>query len=205
MDILFRLIDSKSKSRLLSKFLERPGASFSVSDLGRLADLPKASVSVIIRQWEEEVLVQCRQQGRNKLVSINSNYYLLPELKKISEKTRNFQKPLFDRLKSMPVLKNPKIRAILAFGSRIKGNYARHSDLDLLIGVENKANPITEKIVEGMVSATQKTGVRFSPTILSGKEIRARWKEKDLFILNALNHGKIIKGAEWLEHLQTTP
>ncbi len=205
MDILLRLIDSKSKSRLLARLLERPNASFSVSELGRLADLPKASVSVVVTQWQGEGLVLAKQQGRNKLVSINSKYYLLPELKKIFEKTKNFQKPLLDQLKSLPILKSPKIKAVVVFGSRIKGGYSHASDLDVLVGLENKDDPITERAMEEFVAATEKTGVRFSPIFLGKKEIRIRWKEKDRLLLNILNGGRIIKGGKWVEHIQTAP
>jgi len=205
MDILTRLIDSKSKASLLVKLLERPHSAFSVSDLGRLAGLPKASVSVIIAQWQKDGLVMSRQQGRNKLITLNSGFYLLPELKKISEKTKNFQKPLLDWLESLPVLKNPKIKAVVMFGSRARNDFSHASDLDVLIGIENKNSQVAERIVEEFVQATKKTGVRFSPTILYKNEIQNRWKEKDQFIKNILNQGKIIKGREWLEHLQTTP
>lgn len=205
MDILLRLVDSKSKIRLLSKLLERPNSSFSVSELGRLADLPKSSVSVIVMHWQDEELIVSQKQGRNKLVSINSKYYLLPELRKIFEKTKNPQKPFLDKLKSLPLLENPKIKAIVVFGSRIKGGHSPASDLDIMVGVETKDNSVTEKAVEAFVAATKKTGVRFSPTLMEKNEIKGRWKEKDKFILDILTHGKIIKGGKWLEHIQTAP
>jgi len=52
--MLQTLIDSAAKARLLEKMLERPGASFSVSGLGRLSDLSKASVSNIVSEWEKQ-------------------------------------------------------------------------------------------------------------------------------------------------------
>ncbi|MDO8634268.1 MAG: nucleotidyltransferase domain-containing protein [archaeon] len=203
MEILSRLIDSESKAKLLSRLMTRPD-SFSVSELSRLADLSKASVSVIVKQWGNVGLVLCRQQGRNKLVSINKGFYLLPELKKIFEKTRNFQKPLLDKLQSLPVLKNKQVKAVIVFGSRSRNDFLHASDFDVLIGLENKNSPIAEKIVESFVEATKQTGVRFSPALLDKKDIKQRWKEKDKFILNVLTTGKILKGAKWLGDLQAT-
>ncbi len=202
MDKLSRLVDSKSKAKLLACFMERLDSSFSVSGLGRLASLPKASVSAIITQWAREGLVLSREQGRNKMVFLNSKFYLLPELKKIFEKTRDFQKPLVDQLKSLPALKSREVKAAVLFGSRARKDYTHFSDLDVLIAVENKNSSATERIFEEFVQATKKTGVRFSPVMLGKKEMRERWKEKDQFMLNALNEGKIIKGGKWLEHLQ---
>lgn len=100
MDILTRLIDSKSKASLLAKLLERPHSAFSVSELGRLAGLPKASVSVIIVQWQKDGLVLSKQQGRNKLITLNSEFYLLPELKKIFEKTKKSRLEIAAKLRS---------------------------------------------------------------------------------------------------------
>lgn len=204
MDILLRLIDTKSKTALLSRLMERPQSSFSVSELGRLAGLPKASVSVIIAKWQEGGLVFARMQGRNKIVSLNSKFYLLPELKKIFEKTKNFQKPLITILQSALVLKNSKVKAVVVFGSRARNDFSYASDLDVLIGIENKDSPLAEKIVEEFVKATKKTGIRFSPTLMDKKEIQGRYEEKDHFILNILKQGKIIKGGKWLEHIQST-
>ena len=205
MEILSGLIDSQSKARLMAKILDRPNAVFSVSELGRLSDLSKASVSVIITQWERTGLVLSRRQGRNKLVSLNRGFYLLPELQKISEKAKDFQKPLVDMLLSLPVLKSHKVKAIVLFGSRARKDFSNFSDLDVLIGVEKKDDPIAERISEEFVHATTRSGVRFSPVVLAKSEIRERRKEKDHFLQNILSEGKIIAGAKWLERIQTAP
>lgn len=204
MWILQQLVDSKSKILLLERLLDKSQA-FSVSELSRLADLPKASVSVIVSEWEKAGLVLAEQQGRNKLVKLNSKFYLLPDLKKIFRKTAHFQEPLFNRLKSMKVLKAKKVLAVVVFGSRLRGNFSHQSDLDVLIVVENKNCPLAEKIVEGFVKATNGTGIRFSPVTLDVKETRRRWVEKDLFIQNIFREGKILKGSDFVEHLQAAP
>ncbi len=202
MDILERLVDSGSKAKLLVKLLERPTASFSVSELGRMAGLPKASVSNIVAQWQGLGLVLSRQQGRNKLVFLNPKFYLLPELKRIFEKTKNFQKPLLKKLKSMRSWKSPNILAAIVFGSRTRKDYTHSSDLDALIVLKDKDAKATERIVEEFVEATKKTGVRFSPLVLSKKDFQKRWREKDKLTLNILTEGKTLKGGKWIEHLQ---
>jgi predicted nucleotidyltransferase len=180
-------------------------AVFSVSQLSRLCSLPKATVSRIIKDWEEGGLILSQEQGRNKLVSINQNFYLLPELKSIFEKARDFQKPLIDRLKTMPIIKSRSIKAIVVFGSRTTQDFSHASDLDVMIGLEDKNSPIAEKIAEAFVQASIETGITFSHVFLDKKEIKTRWKEKDEFIRNILAKGKILKGGKWLEHLQAAP
>jgi len=100
MRVLQQLVDSKSKILLLGKLLDKSQA-FSVSELSRLADLPKATVSVIVSEWEKAGLVSAEQQGRNKLVKLNSRFYLLPDLKKIFKKAASFQKPLFKKTQTI--------------------------------------------------------------------------------------------------------
>ncbi|MDP2974461.1 MAG: winged helix-turn-helix domain-containing protein [Candidatus Diapherotrites archaeon] len=204
MRVLQQLVDSKSKILLLGKLLDKSQA-FSVSELSRLADLPKATVSVIVSEWEKAGLVLSEQQGRNKLVRLNSRFYLLPDLKKIFKKTANFQEPLFNRLKSMKALKAKNVKVVVVFGSRLGVNFSHQSDLDVLIVVENKNCPLAEKIVEEFVKATNGTNIRFSPIILDAKETRGRWIEKDAFIKNIFRNGKILKGSDFVEHLQAAP
>lgn len=190
--------------QLLSVVLSRPH-EFSVSELARLANLSKASVSNIVAEWERTGVVLSRQQGKNKLVSINSKFYLLPELRRVYEKTRDYQKPLLKKLDALKVLNRPSIKAVVVFGSRMRNDFSHASDLDVLIVVGKKDDPITEQISESFVKVSDETGVRFSPVFMGTDDVQSRRKEKDQFIQNILAEGKIVKGAKWFEHLQATP
>lgn len=201
--MLQALIDSKAKVVILEKMFERPNASFSVSGLGRLADLSKASVSNIVLEWEKSGLVLSRHEGRNKMVYINDKYYLLPELKKVFEKTRDFQKPLVAQLKKMASLKKREVLAVSAFGSRARKDYTHFSDFDVLVVVEDKESNVSEQIMEEAVKASGMTGISFSPVIMSKKDFQTRLKEKDKFLQNILTEGKVFKGGKWIEHFQT--
>ena len=204
VELFRKLVDSQAKTRLLSWMLSRPHA-FSVSDLGRACELSKASVSNIVAQWEKTGLVLSREQGRNKLISINPKFYLLPELKRVFEKTMDFQKPLIKKLGSMATLKKKDVKAVVIFGSRVRKDFSHFSDLDVLVAIDDKENPITESIMEEAINASKETGIRFSPVLMDEKDIRTRWKEKDRFLRNILTEGKILKGRKWIEHLQTAP
>ncbi|MEK6957808.1 MAG: nucleotidyltransferase domain-containing protein [archaeon] len=182
--------------------LERPNASFSVSGLGRLADLPKASVSNIVSEWEKTGLVLSTHEGRNKMVYINTKFYLLPELKRIFEKTRDFQKPLIEELGKMPSLKNKQVKAVIVFGSRARKDFTHYSDFDVLVVIEDSNSNVSERIMEESVKASGKTGIRFSPVIMGKKDFHDRWKEKDKFIQNILTEGKTLRGGKWIEHAQ---
>ena len=201
MELLKRLVNSNSKILLLEGLLGKP-ASFSVSELGRMAGIPKATVSLIVRDWEKAGLVESEQQGRSKLVKINQKFYLLPELKKIFSKAGDFQRPLIKFLESSNLMKNRQVAAVIVFGSRTRKDFLHKSDFDVLMVLEKKNSVLEEKILEEFVDATHKTGVRFSSVILDKKETASRLKGKDLFILDVLDKGKILKGRNWIERTQ---
>lgn len=196
-------MDSKGKIRLLELLLERP-YSFSVSELGRLAGIPKATASLIVKDWEKAGLVETEHQGRNKLVKINKKFQLLSSLKNIFRKSKNYHKPFFKKLGKLPSLNSDSVLAAAVFGSRARGDFEHSSDLDVMIAVENKNDSITEKISSELVELSKETGIRFSPTFLDKKEIIERIREKDQFLQNILKEGKILRGEKLIEHLQAS-
>lgn len=204
MDLLRELVNSRAKTRLLSAMLSHPH-EFSVSSLARLSNLSKASVSNIVVQWERAGLALFREDGRNKLVSINPKFYLLPELKRVFEKTKDFQKPLIKKLVSMRILERNAVKAVVIFGSRVRKDFTHASDLDVLVAIDDKENPITETITEEFVRASNETGISFSPVFLDEKDIRMRLIEKDRFLQNILAEGRVLRGAKWIERLQAAP
>ncbi len=199
MGALELVLDSKAKLALLRKIVSNENA-FSISELSRLSDLPKATVSITIKAWEKAGFAVAMQQGRNKLVRINKAFYLLPELKKIAAKAPNEQKKFFERAKAT-ASKYRKIKAMVVFGSRARGDFSHQSDMDILICLQEKETN-TEQILMDFVKASQKIGIGFSPVFLDSGEIRSRLIEKDQFILNVLSQGKIIKGEKWLGNIQ---
>ncbi|MBI4044470.1 MAG: MarR family transcriptional regulator [Candidatus Diapherotrites archaeon] len=201
--MLQEILDSKGKIRLLELLLERP-YSFSVSELGRLAGIPKATASLIVKDWEKAGLVETEHQGRNKLVKINKKFQLLSSLKNIFRKSKNYHKPFFKKLGKLPSLNSDSVLAAAVFGSRARGDFEHSSDLDVMIAVENKNDSITEKISSELVELSKETGIRFSPTFLDKKEIIERIREKDQFLQNILKEGKILRGEKLIEHLQAS-
>ena len=199
--IVQKLLDSRSKAVLLDFLVDVPG-ELSVSSLARFSELPKATVSRIVTDWEETGLVACHQQGRNKLVSVRKDFYFLPELKIIVKKNRDFQKPLLQKIRRAVTLKNKEVKAVVVFGSRMRKDFTSRSDMDVLVAVEDMESPFIEKIMDEFVKFSNETGVLFSPVFLSEKEIKERIKEGDHFIQNILLGGKILKGDDWLERLQ---
>ena len=198
------ILDSKQKIKLLGWLADRPG-SFSISELSRACDLPKATVSTIINDWDKAGLVLIRHQGRNKMAELNKKFYLLPEIKRIFGKSKDFHRPLLKKLESMPVLKKQGVLAVLVFGSRVRGSFTSKSDLDILVVVEDKESKVAEEAFEKIIKLSGETGITHSPTVMDKHDIIERVREKDQFIKNVLSKGEILKGGKWIERLQTPP
>ncbi|MDO8625402.1 MAG: nucleotidyltransferase domain-containing protein [Candidatus Diapherotrites archaeon] len=201
MRLMQQLLNSNSKIALLGLLLERPYA-FSVSELSRLASLPKSTVSLMVVDWVKAGLVETELQGRNKLVRLNPRFVLLADLRNIFGKSKNYSAVLFDNARRLLVLKNASVLAVMVFGSRVRGDFTHASDLDVLVVLEDKNHALTEKIVSAFLDLSERTGVRFAPVFLDTNEVLMRLREKDLFLRNILVEGKILKGEKWLEHAQ---
>ncbi|VVC00508.1 Nucleotidyltransferase domain protein [uncultured archaeon] len=198
------ILDSKSKAALFERLVCR-SASFSVSDLSRLSGLSKPTVSGVVIEWEGAGLVSCEQQGRNKMVSLNKGFYLLPELRAMFSKANGRQGELIKRLESVEALGSKEIAAVIVFGSRARNDFIGKSDLDVLVVLGGKSNRIPEDAVESLVEVSAEMGVKYSPTFISREELLSRARGNDIFIKNILAEGKVIKGADFIGNLQRAP
>src|SRR3989338_7659622 len=201
MHIIKQIMDSKSKISLLGLLLDRPD-TFSLSELSRLSELPKATVSGIITDWEKVGIVIVELQGRNKNMKLNQKFYILPEIRKMYQKSGDFNKPLFNRILSLHSVKDKRTKAVLVFGSRTREDYTQSSDVDVMIGVEGRFMPFTEELSLDFAKLYSETGIRFSPHFYDRSEIWQRIKKKDNLMENILREGIILKGREWIERIQ---
>jgi len=204
MRLLEKLVDSKSKIAVLSMLLERSGP-FSVSDLSRLCSVPKSTVSLIVKDWEESGLASTQTHGRNKIVQINSRFYLLPELQGMFSKASRYNEHLIGRARSAKVISSRKIRAAIAFGSRARDEGNHFSDIDVLLITKNKEKSIVDKAHSEFNGLSETTGITYSPAMMGEKEFHERIAENDRFIMNVLRDGVVLKGGEWIGHAQAAP
>ena len=199
---IMQIMDSKPKIRVLERLIAR-NATFSVSGISRLCSIPKATVSGLINEWEEEGLVSCEYIGRNKMVSMNSKFYLLPEIRRMFTKEIKYSKILIEKTRTVKSFRAKNVKAVIVFGSRARNNAKGKSDLDILIVMDSSKNNVMENAIGELVKISEETGVKYAPVFISAKDTATRVKEGDEFIKNILREGKVIKGEKWLEHIQT--
>ncbi len=75
------------------------------------------------------------------------------------------QKALEDISRSLREAFGDDIEQIVAFGSKVRGDFSDTSDFDLLIVVRNRTQQKQQKIIEIVVDIEEKHGISFSPLI----------------------------------------
>lgn len=84
--------------------------------------------------------------------------------------------------------------SVIAFGSRVRGDFHGESDFDLLIIVKERNPDVVEKVIKVLHEEEEKTGIPFSPVI---KHLESFEKEKALnttFYRNIKREGIVIYG-----------
>lgn len=88
------------------------------------------------------------------------------------------------------------ILKVIAYGSRIRGDFRGDSDLDLLVVVDKKNREIKEKILNIFYSYELKTEISFSVTILSRRELEFNERLGSPFIKEIKKEGLILYDSE---------
>ena len=91
---------------------------------------------------------------------------------------------------------NVRVRRIVAFGSRVWGDFRADSDLDLLIIVDRKDRAIKEFIVSVIYEYELSRDVSFSPVLLSLHELDVNKKLGSPFLKSIDAEGVVVYDAD---------
>ncbi|MFH1845993.1 MAG: nucleotidyltransferase domain-containing protein [Candidatus Omnitrophota bacterium] len=164
---------SKITKKLLNYFFLNPQERLFVNELSRKLIVDKRNLVRKLKELEKEGLLKSRKQGNQKIYSINKEYPLYNEYKKIVFKTIGIENKLKD------ILKNIRgIEKVYLYGSYVKDEMDVHSDIDLLIVGEHKI-----LVVQKEINKLQKEIDREINIVnMDKKEFEDRKKKKDPFI-----------------------
>jgi predicted nucleotidyltransferase len=174
---------SKIAKALLNYFFMNPHESLYVNEVAQKLHLDKRNLVKKVKELEQEGIFKIQKRGNLKLYSINQEYPLYDEYKKIVLKTLGFEGTIKRLLKETSGIKEAYI-----YGSYACNKLDVHSDIDLLIIGNHDIVPLQRKL-----NKIQKDINREINSIhMDEKEFKKRIKSRDAFI-SALFKQKYIK------------
>jgi Nucleotidyltransferase domain. len=85
-----------------------------------------------------------------------------------------------------------RLKAVVAFDSRVRGDFHSESDFDILVIIENPTVSDEEKIIKIISDEEERTGIPFGPVIKSLEAFEKERQFKTGFYLNIMKEGVFI-------------
>jgi len=176
---------SELTKKLLNYFFINPEESLYINELSKKLNLDKRNLVKKLKELEKNGILKSQPRGNLKFYSLNQNYPLYEEYKKIILKTVGLEERLRHITKEIAGVKEAYI-----YGSYAKNKMDVHSDIDLLvIGshemviLQKKLNTLQKEIDREINSVS-----------MDEREFKKRIKSNDPFITEVLkeNHIKIV-------------
>jgi len=173
---------SEITKKLLNYFFINSHESLYVNEIARKLYLDKRNLVKKIKELENEGILKSQNRGNLKLYSINQDYPLYNEYRKIIIKTLGFEENIKRILKEIKGIKEAYI-----YGSYAKNKLEVHSDIDLLV-IGNHDIVLLQR----RLNKIQKEINREINVInMDEKEFKNRVKRSDAFITEVLKQKNI--------------
>lgn len=168
--------------KLLNYFFINPQETLYVNELSRKLQLDKRNLVKKIRELEKEGILKSQSRGNLKLYSINQDYPLYDEYRRIVMKTLGLEESLKRILK-----KTKGIKGAYIYGSYAKNKMDVHSDIDLLIIGNQDIVRLQRKLNKLQKEINREINV----INMDEHEFKKRIKDKDPFVSEVLKQKNI--------------
>jgi len=175
-------LKSEITRNLLNYFFLNPKESLYVNELSRNLALDKRNLVKKIRELEAEGILKSRVRGNLKLYSVDRNYPLYDEYRKIVLKTIGFEQSLRNALRGVKAMKE-----VYIYGSYATDKLDTHSDIDLLavgthsiVSLQKKLNKLQREINR-----------EINVVNMDEKEFKRKIKNRDPFMIGILKNKHI--------------
>jgi predicted nucleotidyltransferase len=132
---------SKISQAVLNHFFLHEGEALYVNQMARRLSLDDGNLARKLRELEKEGILRSETKGKERYYSLNSEFPLLNEYKKIVLKTVGFEKLLRDELREIQ-----GIQKAYLFGSYAQNKMDAVSDIDLLVVGDHDTVDLQRKI-----------------------------------------------------------
>lgn len=175
-------LKSEITRKLLNYFFLNPKESLYVNELSRNLALDKRNLVKKIKELETEGILKSQSRGNLKLYSINRDYSLYNEYRKIVIKTIGFEESLRNVLKDVKSMKE-----VYIYGSYAKNKMGTHSDIDLLVVGSHSIISLQKKLNKLQKEINREINV----VNIDEREFKRKIKTKDPFIIEILKNKHI--------------
>lgn len=172
-------IRSKETRLILVFLLTNTGKSYYLSELADKMRLNPSNAQKAINKLVQEGIICKKKRGGHWFYSVNKEYPLYEEVKKIVLFKYGLEKVLRDELSKARGLKKAWI-----FGSYARGEMEAESDIDILLVGDHSSNKVTDILID----LQEYFGREFNNIDMDASEFEKRKKAKDPFIENIFNH-----------------
>ena len=180
---LEQLLGSKNSLAVLRYLVLHPYARFGLTELAETLQISKSNVLRVLTPLQEAHLIVEQKAGRKKLLHINGEQEIVPQLWKIFMlEKKSVLAPEFKNIIDLFYSKiQGKIDVFILFGSVARGLATKNSDIDIIIVGDTKiSGPILDYLP-----------FRFEVHNYAWKELQDK---NDFVVLEALTNGIIYKG-----------
>lgn len=174
---------SEITRKILNYFFLNPEDTLYVNELSRKLEADKRNLVKKIKELEQEGILKSQIRGNLKFYSLNRNYPLYEEYKKIILKTIGFEESLKRIVEEIEDIKEAYI-----YGSYAKNKMDVYSDIDLLVVGNHSVIALQRKLNKLQKEIRREINI----VNMDKNDFKKRIKNKDPFVCEILK-GKNIR------------
>lgn len=159
------LLGSKTKIKILRSLNKNREKEFTIRELADFIQISHTGVRKALEDLYEMNVVKLKVSGRNHIITLNEESYLIYLIKILFEQEENTIKELGTDIHEH-LCTQPSVKSIKVFGSVAAGQEHNRSDIDLLI-ITNDPAEVENPLTELQILCSKKYGNPISPYILT--------------------------------------
>ncbi|UZE92424.1 MAG: nucleotidyltransferase domain-containing protein [Methanosarcinales archaeon] len=195
MQLIENLLGSKTKIKVLRKFVQNRDWTFNLTELSKDLDINKGNLSRVLGDFEKEKIVSVVRKGRIKLFKLDLNDKFVKDL----------LIPLFELEERIFQSVEERLKTIDAESTVLYGSFARKearpcSDIDVMVLVRDKKDVgRMAKKVEKLSEEFLEENLILFVDVMAVSEFKKLYERDEPLIKKIVKEGKVLSGKDTLE------